>query len=282
MTSDLWFDYVATCTGIVTIDTCSSGASPDTNLIVYDGCLDCPPTLKDPMECNGDNEDICGTESMASAVRFDGTEGRCYKIRLTGEAGSQPSGELRITCGSGCPPGHVEFLDPPTGTHDARRPHEPGSPHVLLGIDRVVATGPAGAEPSCWELCETVSDFGDNFVADVVEDPPGSYTIMLDRPITPGAFTSISYTGAIELQTETYCSLPGDVHFTRIVDEVDVQQLRVRLQDPTNPQWSEYITDCDHSGEFTPLDLLCLMDILVGDDGWWGRGMTEPTQNCPE
>ena len=51
-----------------------------------------------------------------------------------------------------------------------------------------------GGSP-CWLLCETGNGgAADNDVDSIVEDPDGTYTITLDRPITAGELTTITYT----------------------------------------------------------------------------------------
>ncbi len=95
--NDLWFDYTATCSGIARFDTCgaSSGTSPNTNLVVYEGCDRCPPDEASVLGCNGDAFLGCG---LASRVSVDVTEGHCYRIRLADQGGFPVYGSLNVSC----------------------------------------------------------------------------------------------------------------------------------------------------------------------------------------
>ncbi len=96
--SDVWFNYYATCTGQLRIDSC--GSALDTQIAVYDGCT-CPATAL--LGCNDDAgappPDEClppGTfqSYLANLV----VSGNCYKIRLGGYGGDTGTGELHIEC----------------------------------------------------------------------------------------------------------------------------------------------------------------------------------------
>ncbi len=87
VTNDIWYEYVAACTGPITIDTC--GSDYDTQLAVYEGC-DCPPS-----ELVGCNDNTCGSQS---SVTVSATAGTCYTIRVGG-VGAGGAGTLTI---AGC------------------------------------------------------------------------------------------------------------------------------------------------------------------------------------
>ena len=96
MVNDVWYNYTATCSGTLTVDTCGANAetSPDTNLAIYDACL-CPPVAGAPIICSSDAGGECGT---ASRVTLDVVGGSCYKIRLADSNGNRPSGQIKIEC----------------------------------------------------------------------------------------------------------------------------------------------------------------------------------------
>ena len=96
MINDIWYDYTATCSGTLTVDTCGENAetSPDTNLAIYDACL-CPPVAGAPIICSSDAGGACGA---ASRVALDVLGGSCYKIRLGDSNGNRPSGQIKIDC----------------------------------------------------------------------------------------------------------------------------------------------------------------------------------------
>ncbi|MCH8147819.1 MAG: hypothetical protein IH987_07470 [Planctomycetes bacterium] len=82
--NDVWFQYVATCTGAATVDTAGSGQA-DTVLSVYDGC--------------GGNEIACNDNAggASSQVLFDVTSGQSYWIRLA-SIGVPGDYALNISC----------------------------------------------------------------------------------------------------------------------------------------------------------------------------------------
>lgn len=99
---DVWFDYVATCSGALLVDTCGGG-STNTRLAVYEGC-DCSQ-LGAPIECNdnaGDPGDpnLCAGPTIESSLVTLATSGQCYKIRVGTVAPSVvlPLDNLRIQC----------------------------------------------------------------------------------------------------------------------------------------------------------------------------------------
>ncbi|MFQ5415088.1 MAG: hypothetical protein ACE5E6_11580, partial [Phycisphaerae bacterium] len=88
--SDVWFNYVATCTETLTVSLC--GSAYDTKVAIYNGSA-CPAT--DILDCN---DDTCGLQSQVTASVVQGST---YKIRVGGFNGAQGSGNINITCGGG-------------------------------------------------------------------------------------------------------------------------------------------------------------------------------------
>lgn len=89
-TRDIWFVYVASCTGTATVNTCDSNY--DTVLSMFDACGGTE------VECNDDD---CGA---ASQISFAVTEGTSYYIRIAGYLGGTGYGDLFIECSgtAGC------------------------------------------------------------------------------------------------------------------------------------------------------------------------------------
>ncbi len=87
--SDIWYRYLASCTGTVTVSTCGSGYN--SKLAVYQG-YDCPPTSR-PRACNDDSR--CG---LAARVDFPTVAGEYYLIRIGGYQAAQGDGSLAISC----------------------------------------------------------------------------------------------------------------------------------------------------------------------------------------
>lgn len=89
---DVWFRYVATCTGTVVVSLCLD-TNYDSALAVYEGCT-CPPSTGLQVACDND---AC-TPSGASEVSFAATSGMCYLIRVGGVGAATGSGTIVVGC----------------------------------------------------------------------------------------------------------------------------------------------------------------------------------------
>ncbi|MCA9289540.1 MAG: hypothetical protein KDA25_00330 [Phycisphaerales bacterium] len=98
--NDIWYNYVATCDGTLTVTTCDA-ADYDTDLAVYNGCDVCPPGDNELAGCNDDDSACAG---FTSTVMVGVSAGNCYKIRVGGwNAGDSGNGTVTITCTPGIP-----------------------------------------------------------------------------------------------------------------------------------------------------------------------------------
>lgn len=93
---DLWFEYTATCSGMLCISTCNQ-AFYDTTLVIYDAC-ECPATDETVLACNDDGPNciIPGTSRSVAPAAL----GVCYMVRV-GSFGDNPpffNGTLTISC----------------------------------------------------------------------------------------------------------------------------------------------------------------------------------------
>jgi len=139
--SDIWYEYVSSCTGQLTVDLCDSDY--DTKFAVYDDCIACPPRSTALVACD---EDGCpGT--VQSIVEFPVAKESCYAIRIGGFIGAQGEGSMDISCeptqpilGACCSegyclgtvteeecaaPGEVWFIDENCATFVCPAPHPP-------------------------------------------------------------------------------------------------------------------------------------------------------------
>jgi len=94
LANDIWFNYTATCTGILTVSTCGN-TTFDTRLGVYNGCA-CPVTTGNLLACN-ENGSGC-TGGTSKVVLSTVTQGTCLKLRVGGAGGQTGTGELTIAC----------------------------------------------------------------------------------------------------------------------------------------------------------------------------------------
>ena len=188
-----------------------------------------------------------------------------------------------------CPAATIVDADPPYDPSnpliDARQPHPVndnsfgarqgiGSPNTYNGgpepIQITLTDAATGADNlNCWELCETgieqwegTPHLEPNEIISVTETSPGVYEILLDRPISAGHWTVITYVG--DGSRVSYASLPADANADGWSGPVDILDLIEYLNEVAVPPYGNYSTDIDHSGEFNSADILREIDLLTG------------------
>lgn len=182
-----------------------------------------------------------------------------------------------------CPTGVFTFANPVDGTVDARQPHSILSSDQLQGIQTIQVTGLAGAQRSCWSMCETFPSTFPNEITEVTHQG-NTYTISLARPITTGEVTTISYAddqGGVTVGR--FFAHPGNVDASSTTSSLDILALIDNLNGVATPAYGLYSTDIDRSGVAQPADILRLIDLLNGAgafDPWLGA--TSPSSSgCP-
>jgi len=109
--ADLWYKYVAPCTGTVTASQCGA-TNFDSIMDVYGGVAVCPcPTTSTGRLVCGD--DTCGLGGGPAQVTFNVTAGMCYTIRVAGWADQTGTGVLNISYNTAC------SIAPPTPQRDS-------------------------------------------------------------------------------------------------------------------------------------------------------------------
>ncbi|TVQ55580.1 MAG: hypothetical protein EA377_03230 [Phycisphaerales bacterium] len=88
--NDVWFSYVASCTGEVTFSLCDSNYN--TKLAVYLGS--CPTSPNTAVAC--DHNSCPG--SNRSVITINVNQGQFFRIRIGGNFGAQGDGTLNISC----------------------------------------------------------------------------------------------------------------------------------------------------------------------------------------
>jgi hypothetical protein len=183
-----------------------------------------------------------------------------------------------------CPVGEVDFVEPPNSVVDARRPYPPDSPQATEGIKAIVATGPIGATADCWSICESPAVPASIQIARVDEAPPGIYTVQLNRTITPGAVTMLTYMDSESHKTVgRFIAHPGNVNGDSRMNAYDILVLVDFLNGVSPLPWGLYSGDLDHSGVIAPTDILTLIDLLNGTNGfaeWYGTALPD-VEECP-
>lgn len=130
----------------------------------------------------------------------------------------------------------------------------------------MLVEAPAGAGyRHCWSLCETTVDGSPNVITDIVDKGDGTFVIALDRPISAGAVTVISYHDNDGVgHPGVFTSHPGNVNGDSRGTPADVLFLVDVINGVREAPWGEYSADCDHGGAVGPPDILCTIDLLNG------------------
>lgn len=90
---DVWFRYIATCDGDVTVATCNS-TNYDSAINVYQGCF-CDSNMGPLLACKDDG---CGPDNDDATVTFAAVAGNCYLIRVGGAQTEEGEGLLIVGC----------------------------------------------------------------------------------------------------------------------------------------------------------------------------------------
>lgn len=112
----------------------------------------------------------------------------------------------------------------------------------------------------------------------------GQYTITIERPITPGAVTTLTYTDASGTTTTgMFISHPGNVNGDDRTSVSDLLALINHLNGVSLPRFGNYSADIDRSGQMRAADLVRLIDLFNGAgafDPWLGSSRPMTT-GCP-
>lgn len=253
--------------------------------IVVSGC-----TAPTPKCClpNG----TCGNATVDFCILLGGTP-----LPLGAQCLGDMNGDGVDDACSSCPSATIDILasDPPSGTIDARQPHLPGDAAIRQGIGAlgganvpaqpitIVLDPPAtGAAAECFSLCETADTGAPNDIASVEDLGDGSYRIILDRPITTAAVTTISYTG--DGSFVEYVSSPANVNGDSASGAPDITELIDCCVNQTcEPLWGNYSCDIDNNGSPGPADITRLIDLLNGASEFepWLSAPLPMNTTCP-
>lgn len=136
---DVWFRWVASCDGVVTVSTCGLSAA-DTRLAVYTPGAICPPDDQYLVACV---DDSC---TLQTTVSFAAQAGQAYLLRVGNYPGSAPgAGAISVSCdgtGSVC------------DLSECQTPQDSGQSFFSTGAvlrvsDNITASGTA-IDRLCW------------------------------------------------------------------------------------------------------------------------------------
>lgn len=227
-------------------------------------------------------EAVCACDSFCCDTEWDAN---CAGTGFVPGCGAQVLCADLCSAPPSCPAGTIAFVNPPHLAVDARRPHLPGNPAVREGFQVFTATGPSGAQASCWSVQETATFGSPNTITSVLEAPAGTYTITLSRPITAGAGTSITYTPSVG-STSLGCfkSHPANVNSDSAAAPADIIQLIDHLNGVRVPPLAIWQCDIDRSTLCLPADIIAEIDLLNGSNGfivWNGTARPTGPAGCP-
>ena len=157
----------------------------------------------------------------------------------------------------------ANWLDPPDGVVDARQPHALYDPTDLTGIETIRVQAATGDDRDCWDFCETDNGGREpNAIKKITDTGDDTFTITLERPITPGAVTTISYADSRSIGS--FISHPGNVDGDGEAGPADILALVEFLSGTGSLPWALYSCDLDRNAECGPADILRLIDLLNG------------------
>ncbi|HNQ23291.1 MAG TPA: right-handed parallel beta-helix repeat-containing protein [Phycisphaerae bacterium] len=267
----------------------------DAASIVIDAADDCD-AVSEGYDVDGD-QNVCTRSDLDDAERFVDDPavqdvgllcpGTCQYLEDVVDIGAY---EFAAT---GCPEATIVGADPADGTIDARQPHPitDKSFGALQGIggasepiDITLSDNATGADnPGCWALCETSHwRYGRNFIESVTALGNGEYRLVLHRPITALAATTIQYVP--DGSYVTYIAHPANVDApsgSTVANANDITAIFNCVNNP--PTCTLYQADTNHSGGLNLADVTREIDLLNGAgqfDPWFGTLLPD-IGDCP-
>jgi hypothetical protein len=280
MQNDLWFELLAMEPGLYVVATCpEEGCGPDTTLAVYRS-MECPVDPASLLAANDDWDEGCGD---CSRTAFAGQPVSVHKIRVGGEGGSEPSGELRITLHEDCQTNYIpDECDIDCGT--------PGGECDFPGCGQSSDTNGDGIPDECCPCPEGAvtfvdppEDFFDARQPHPIDDATAlegvdTFTVLLAH----GGCCSLDHWSCFETEENTGRH-PG-VASNYIVGVAGGEECTITLRHPITHgeittlvhsacggsirtwAFTSYPGDVDQSGSSTPADIGALIDALNGVD----------------
>jgi len=205
-----------------------------------------------------------------------------------------------------CPVAPIVEVEPrPQGSYfpdedpiiDARHPHPAGDNSLGARVGIGTEDNPIiitlgfftlnAQELGCWDIYETGIEVTDgaslesNVIRQITDIGAGKFEIVLDRPISAGEWTVITYVPSCS--SVCFGSLPADVEGNGTASAADILQLIDILNSVATPKWGEYSTDVDHSGATNAPDILEVIDLLNGAGTFivWNNRALPPNPCAP-
>ncbi len=274
LNTDVWYQYTATCTGLLRANTCGSEAldSVDTVLSTHDACPEFGDTHETAINddvAEGNDSSVCGASGADSALLQPVTLGETVTLRVS-RHGTSSSGEflLNLSCHADCDDDVVPDDEEPDtdgdtviddcdvcpGADDAADSDGDGTPDgcdLCPGLNDVNDADADGVPDGC-DTCVGFDDFLDcnnNGVADDCElqvDPSGFAALLSDNT------TGFADSNFIGVPDDTFVGIGGQT--------VEFDFSNLPIVDGPGPDFSVYEVDFGNA-EFSSVD------ILVSSDG---------------
>ncbi len=168
-------------------------------------------------------------------------------------------------CLPNCPTGLLRAVDPPANVVDAGQPES--------GIQTLRIRAPSKADRRCFRLCDGMNGNHRNRIVSMVEND-GEYTLGLEIPLVPGTGTTLNYESHMGgVEQLFYYATPGDVDGNSGVLANEPTNLLICLtsSEPSAPlfcPWGLFSYDLDRDGHGSLLDLMRLIELLIGWNGF--------------
>ena len=280
--NDVWFRYVASCSGDVLADTCDSEF--DTVLAVYLACPSGPGQL---IACN---DDSCGTRSE---VTFASTAGQAYYLRLGGYFGTQGTGTLTVSCQAQAPANdgcsYASAIG--DGTHAYTNvnatmdgPEETGGCQALFNDVWFRYVAPCTGDVYA-HTCDSDFDTLLAVYAGACPTAPGQFIACNDDScenrsevvfpsvagqvyyVRIGGYFGVQGSGYLFMECQETAYPLGDMNCDGSVDFSDIDPFALALSDPAGyaaqfPDCDPLNGDCSEDGQLSFTDIDCFVDLL--------------------
>lgn len=173
---------------------------------------------------------------------------------------------------------------PPSGSVDARQPHDLASAAVPLGITQAELTFSGGSVAALTDLDFTLEKQGGVLSPPVLIDvsPLDADSIQLtwSDPLEPASWLKITHN--VSATSVCFGNMPGDVNGDDQTSEGDVNAIIVWISGLPGAPPLPLRTDIDRSNNLTTFDLIRLVDLLNGAGAFepW-RDAQSPPPPCP-
>ncbi len=196
--NDVWFDYTATCSGVLAASTCGT-ADFDTRVAVYDGCA-CPVSDANLLTCS---DDALGCGNTSEAVVNGVFQGACYKIRVGGTNGASGTGSLLVTCIGNDQCGNADPIAPGGSVQGSTR-------NTSVNDTAVPACGAPVDSPGVWYA---VTGTGDLLTASVSSSSFDTRLTVFEGSCAALSCVADADNPGGSQETISWCSTPGVTYF---------------------------------------------------------------------